>query len=124
MSWTPDSELKLKKLWKEGLTGSEIAKFFGTTRSAILGKVHRLKLEARSVSKKITTTTKVKTENSGEIKQEKLIGRKNKFRALLLDKSFPPEQPTKLEDLTDEHCRWPLGKKMEPASFFCYFFFV
>ena len=52
MSWTPDSELKLKKLWKEGLTGSEIAKFFGTTRSAILGKVHRLKLEARSVSKK------------------------------------------------------------------------
>ena len=24
-----------------------------------------------------------------------------------------------LEDLTDETCRWPLGPKLEPASFFC-----
>ena len=120
MSWTPELELKLKELWRKGLTGSEIAKSFGTTRSAILGKVHRLKLEARTVSKKTTATAKVKTENnSGEAKQEKLTGRRNRFKALLLDQSFPPEQPTKLEDLTDDHCRWPLGKKMEPATFFC-----
>ena len=119
MSWTPESEQKLKKLWKDGLTGSEIAKFFGTTRSAILGKVHRLKLETRATSKRTTNTTKIKTEVTGEVKREKLVGRKSKFKALLLDKSFPPEQPTKLEDLTDEHCRWPLGEKLKPAKFFC-----
>ena len=119
MSWTNESELKLKELWKKGLTGSEIAKFFGTTRSAILGKVHRLKLEGRAVSKKTTNKTRVKTENNIETKHAKLDSRRSKFKALLLDKSFPPEQPTKLEDLTDEHCRWPLGKKMDPASFFC-----
>ena len=119
MSWPPESEQKLKKLWKDGLTGSEIAKFFGTTRSAILGKVHRLKLETRATSKRTTNTTKLKTEDTGEVKREKLVGRKSKFKALLLDKSFPPEQPTKLEDLTDEHCRWPLGERMEPATFFC-----
>ena len=119
MSWTPESEQKLKKLWKDGLTGSEIAKFFGTTRSAILGKVHRLKLETRATSKRTTNTTKIKTEVTGEVKREKLVGRKSKFKALLLDKSFPPEQPTKLEDLTDDHCRWPLGEKLQPVKFFC-----
>ena len=30
-----------------------------------------------------------------------------------------PVNPTKLLDLTDEHCKWPLGEKMEPATFFC-----
>ena len=119
MSWTPEKEDKLVKLWKKGLTGSEIAKIFGTTRSAILGKVHRLKLDARALSKKTPSATKLKVENDGEVKQVKLDSRKNRFKALLLDQSFPPEQPTKLEDLTDEHCRWPLGKRMDPASFFC-----
>ena len=117
MSWTPERENKLKELWKKGLTGSEIAKTFDTSRSAILGKVHRLNLEARTTSKK--STLKTKTENNVQIKQEKLIGRRSRFKALLLDKSFPPEKPTKLEDLTDETCRWPLGPKLEPATFFC-----
>ena len=54
MSWTQELETKLKDLWKKGLTGSEIAKTFGTTRSAILGKVHRLKLESRTTTKKTT----------------------------------------------------------------------
>ncbi len=37
----------------------------------------------------------------------------------MLDPSFPKENPTILEDLTDAHCRWPLGEKMKPAKFFC-----
>ena len=63
MSWTPEREAKLKELWKKGYSGSEIAKMIGdATRNAIIGKAHRLKLEARSVSTK--TTTKVKFENT------------------------------------------------------------
>ena len=53
-----------------------------------------------------------------EVKTQKL-GRKARFKALLLDKNFEAESPTKLEDLTDNHCKWPLGEKMKPASFFC-----
>lgn len=118
MSWTPDSELKLKKLWKDGLTGSEIAKVFSTSRSAILGKVHRLKLEARIVSRKPEGKINTEKSVSTEIKTQKL-GRKARFKALLLNKNFEPENPTKLENLTDDHCRWPLGEKMEPPSLFC-----
>ena len=57
-------------------------------------------------------------DNAPEIKKQKL-GRKAKFKALLLDKNFEPENPTKLENLTDKLCRWPLGERMEPAKFFC-----
>ena len=119
MSWTPEREKKLKELWKIGHTASQIASLLGnTTRNAVIGKAHRLNLEARAVSKK--STLKVNKENNvkTEIKTQKL-GRKAKFKALLLDKNFPAENPTKLEDLTDDHCKWPLGEKLEPASFFC-----
>ena len=119
MSWTSEREAKLKELWKKGHTASQIASVLGnTTRNAVIGKAHRLNLEARAKSRK--TTSKVDAENNTkpEIKTQKL-GRKAKFKALLLDKSFPPENPVKLEDLTDDHCRWPLGEKLQPAKFFC-----
>ena len=53
MSWTPKKEEKLKELWKKGYSGSQIANMLGdTTRNAVIGKAHRLKLEARTISKK------------------------------------------------------------------------
>ena len=53
MSWTPDREKKLKDLWKKGHTASQIASIIGdTTRNAVIGKAHRLNLQARAISKK------------------------------------------------------------------------
>jgi len=120
MSWTPEREEKLKQLWEKGHSGSEIANLLGnnTTRNAVIGKAHRLNLPARSVSRKSTTKGNTEKSSVPEIKTQKL-GRKARFKALLLDKNFEPENPTKLENLTDNHCRWPLGEKMEPASLFC-----
>ena len=119
MSWTPEREVKLKQLWKKGHTGSEIANMLGsTTRNAVIGKAHRLNLPARSVSRRSTQKVNTEKDNAPEVKNQKL-GRKARFRALLLDENFEPENPTKLENLTDEQCRWPLGEKMKPASLFC-----
>ena len=120
MSWTAEKEEKLKQLWKKGHSGSQIASMLGdgATRNSVLGKAFRLKLEARAVSKKSTSITHTKKEGSPEIKTQKL-GRKAKFKSLLLDKNFPPENPTKLEDLSQDTCRWPLGEKLEPAKLFC-----
>jgi len=121
MSWTKEKEEKLKKLWKEGYSGSQIANMLGdTTRNAVIGKSHRLNLAARSVSRKIISKNNVEKTNTNnpEVKTQKL-GRKAKFKALLLDKNFEQENPTKIEDLTENHCKWPLGEKTQPASFFC-----
>ena len=119
MSWTTERENKLRELWKKGHSGSEIANILGnTTRNAVIGKAHRLKLQARSASKKLTSKEKKEKDSVPEAKGQKL-GRKARFQALLLDKNFEEENPTKLEDLTDKLCRWPLGEKMQPAKFFC-----
>ena len=119
MSWTPEREEKLRTLWKKGHTASQIATMLGdTTRNAVIGKAHRLNLESRASSKRTASKSSAENINSLKAKTEKL-GRKGKFKALLLDPSFPQENPTILEDLTDEHCRWPLGEKLNPAKFFC-----
>ena len=49
MSWTDEKVEKLKELWTKGHTASQIAAALGdTTRNAVIGKAHRLNLEARA----------------------------------------------------------------------------
>ena len=118
MNWTPEREEKLRELWTKGHSGSQIANLLGsTTRNAVIGKAHRLQLQARSVSTKPKTKLEAEKNVNVEVKKQKL-GRKERFKALLLDKNFEPENPTQIQDLTEENCRWPLGEKMEPTSFF------
>jgi GcrA cell cycle regulator len=38
---------------------------------------------------------------------------------LLLDKNFEQENPKKLEELTDQTCRWPIGHPPEENFYFC-----
>ena len=119
MSWTPEREEKLKELWKKGHTASQIATLIGaTTRNAVIGKAHRLNLEARAASKKIISKTNTENNSAPESKKQKL-GRKAKFKALLLDKNFEPENPKQLEELNDETCRWPIGHPYEEKFYFC-----
>ena len=118
MSWTPEREKKLKDLWNKGHTASEIASLLGeTTRNAVIGKAHRLNLEARSGPKKNSSKTNVEVNISNNKTQK--LGRKAKFKALLLDKNFEKENPKKLEELTDETCRWPIGHPYEESFYFC-----
>ena len=46
------------------------------------------------------------------------LGRKARFKALLLDKNFEQENPKKLEELTDTTCRWPIGHPYEKDFYF------
>ena len=119
MSWNPEKENKLRELWKKGHTASQIARLLGdATRNAVIGKAHRLNLEARATSRKSTSKINEKNTNIPEIKTQKL-GRKARFKALLLDKNFEPENPKQLEELTDETCRWPIGHPYEKNFYFC-----
>jgi len=119
MSWTTEKQEKLKELWKKGLTASQIATELGdTTRNAVIGKAHRLNLESRGPSKKPTLKSGEEKSLKPELKTQKL-GRKAKFKALLIDKSFEAENPKKLEELNDETCRWPLGHPNEEKFYFC-----
>ena len=108
MSWTIEREKKLKELWSKGHTAIQIANMLGdTTRNAVIGKAHRLKLAARAPTKRSIAKTK-QPKNNETHKPEKL-SRKARFKSLLLDKNFEPENPKKLEELNDTTCRWPIG---------------
>ena len=51
MNWTDDRVEKLKKLWADGLSASQIAaQLGGVSRNAVIGKVHRLCLPGRAKS--------------------------------------------------------------------------
>ena len=118
MSWTQERENKLRELWKKGHTASQIASIIGgTTRNAVIGKAHRLNLQARAHSKKVKS--KDKLENNTPVVKEEKLSRKARFRSLLLDKNFEPENPKTLEELTDETCRWPIGHPPEKEFHFC-----
>ena len=120
MKWTSEREEELKQLWKKGHSGSKIAQMLGegATRNSVLGKSFRLKLQARVVTKNTTSRANTENDNSPEIKAQKL-GKKAKFKALLLDKNFEQENPKKLEELTKETCKWPIGHPYEEKFYFC-----
>ena len=118
MSWTPEKVEKLKELWGKGNTASEIAQILGgVTRNAVIGKAHRLNLEARAPSKH--SGASVSRENKQIRRGPAPTSRKAKFQSILLDKNFEPENPKSLEELTDTTCKWPIGHPNEEKFYFC-----
>ena len=62
MSWTDDRVEKLKAMWGEGQSASQIAKALGgVTRNAVIGKVHRLGLSNRATGAKSAASSAAPT---------------------------------------------------------------
>ena len=119
MSWNEEKVGKLKELWGNGNTASQIAEIIGgISRNAVIGKAHRLnlssKIKTRNASSSQSFDSGVEENNS---KQRQ--GRKSKFKSLLIEKDFEPENPKKLEELDESSCKWPVGHPEEKSFYFC-----
>ena len=119
MSWTEEKVAKLKELWGKGNTASQIAEIIGgISRNAVIGKAHRLNLSAKIKTR--TATSNQNFENSLDEKSIKIKrGRKSKFRSLIIEKDFEPENPKHLEELDENSCKWPIGHPNEKNFYFC-----
>ena len=119
MSWTEEKVAKLKELWGKGKTANQIAEIIGgISRNAVIGKAHRLNLSAKIKTR--TATSNQNFENSQDNKNIRSNkGRKNRFRSLIIEKDFEPENPKQLEELDENSCKWPIGHPNEKSFYFC-----
>ena len=119
MSWTEEKVNKLKELWGKGKTASQIAEVIGgITRNAVIGKAHRLNLSAKIKTR--ATSSKENINVSEDNRDNKIKrGRRSKFKSLIIEKDFEPENPKQLEELDENSCKWPIGHPDEKSFYFC-----
>jgi GcrA cell cycle regulator len=119
MSWTEEKVSKLKELWGKGNTASQIAEIIGgISRNAVIGKAHRLNLSAKIKTR--TATSNKNFDSNVEANNPQLKrGRKSRFKSLIIEKDFEPENPKQLEELDESSCKWPIGHPDEKNFYFC-----
>ncbi len=119
MSWTEEKVAKLKELWGKGKTANQIAEIIGgISRNAVIGKAHRLNLSAKIKTRAATSNQNFEnSQDNKNIRSNK--GRKNRFKSLIIEKDFEPENPKQLEELDESSCKWPIGHPNEKSFYFC-----
>ena len=119
MSWTEEKVAKLKELWGKGNTASQIAEIIGgISRNAVIGKAHRLNLSAKIKTRTATSNQNFDNSILDKNSNSKRI-RRSKFKSLIIEKDFEPENPKQLEELDENSCKWPIGHPDEKNFYFC-----
>ena len=120
--WTEEKVKILRDLWGKGKTASQIAEIIGgISRNAVIGKAHRLNLSAKIKNKSFSDNNSKNLDNKNFENKSYIKRRfsKSKFKSLIIEKDFEPENPKQLEELDDNSCKWPIGHPNENSFYFC-----
>ena len=131
--WTVERTDTLKAEWLAGTSASKIAaKLGGISRSGVIGKAHRLKLNARPIGG--PSGPRPKKERTRSVAQRRpLQPRFAPFYRILEaagepdaipeppidDLAIPAHQRRSLLELNATTCRWPIGTPGTKEFFFC-----
>lgn len=145
MNWTDERVERLKKLWADGLSASQIAaQLGGVSRNAVIGKVHRLNLPGRaksggqaSVRTKRTTAaprapnyagrtaaqaTRTVSRSSGgaQLKEDlDVVASEEIDTRPMEDVVVPISRRLSLVELSERTCKWPVGDPLQEGFHFC-----
>jgi GcrA cell cycle regulator len=110
--WTRERIALLKKFWADGETAAAIAVRLRMSKSAVLGKVFRLRLPSAP-----------KATAAAARRDAATVGRRRRGRQPAKPRvkpDVPAMAPGKtLFELTNETCRWPQGQPGTKAFHFC-----
>jgi GcrA cell cycle regulator len=120
-AWTVERIALLKELWAEGETAAAIAaRLGGMSRSAVLGKVFRLRLRTDDAVAPLQAKGRTAARNSR--KEVERVARRRRGGKHGNPQQSPPltgiQRKTLLE-LTNKTCRWPHGRPGTAKFFFC-----
>lgn len=102
MEWTEERVAKLKGLWGEGRTASQIAVLLGdVTRNAVIGKAHRLGLKGRP-----SPIRKDKVATTAAPKPVRRV-------------AAQAPSPSRQSRVSDRQCHWPIATRASRAFIFC-----
>ena len=128
--WSDERVEKLKKLWAQGYSASQIAGALGGTgRNAVIGKIHRLGLSG-GVSQSELSKRRAQREAShkpGPLSLNAWKGPVTYRPPMQVDPlpvpseelHIPLEDRRGVIDLQDKQCRWPIGDPGTPDFHFC-----
>lgn len=127
MSWTVERIELLRQSWEAGMTASQIAETLGegVTRNAIIGKAHRLGLQARPSPVKIIEALSAVVDTVVAAVEGAIDGATAAVAAPRPAPKRPsraaPAKPAKttLLDLSEKVCKWPIGHPGETDFHFC-----
>jgi GcrA cell cycle regulator len=108
MSWTDERIERLKKMWSEGATASQIADDLGgVSRNAVIGKAHRLGLDARPSPVK-----------PGEEKEKKAAAASPAAKPTRADPAGPRAAPAAAESApAPSHVRTPQRQQSDNVQY-------
>jgi len=136
--WTDESVAKLRALWAEGLTASQIAKSIGgLTRNSVISKLHRIgltrndkntaslrgriraKSERRSKLIKSQSKPKVDKRSASRIALDAIFAAAEPFTPTAEEVVIPLDDRRTIATLEKNDCRWPIGDPRKPDFHFC-----
>lgn len=116
-----DRDIKILEMWNSDHTGGQIAEYFGTTRSAILGRLHRLKAYGVDIAKRKPAGEPPQVTTKAKVFPEK----KRSIGLRTITVSWPPKKPIvhgnylTIMDLTSTSCRFIVNSGENSVYLYC-----
>lgn len=121
MEWNEEQVATLTQLWKEGFSAAQVAQqLVGFSRSAVLGKIHRLGVSGRDApSRPRAVSGPSAAPQQGTSHSGKRRARTRRRPVGPLDVPFDVSPTATLSTLSEYGCRWPIGEPGADGFGFC-----